>query len=217
MAVELWGSSEMNSGSLALLQTRLRRLEFLLTGHSEVEGVRAVAGKWPKSAASSVHARLSALERELDRLRRMPGAAGDLIRDIESLHASVPDAAGTHPTIAGDDLATKASLVLSHATLYPETASRLSSLQTLPVPAAEQSAQLSALRGQIQTRQHVQDSLELDIQDLQHRSARCLEWWIKVGVAGMGDVWDDWQDRIADIEGYLTRLERRKKEHQGYL
>ncbi len=59
--------------------------------------------------------------------------------------------------------------------------------------------------------------LQNDIRELRERSARCLEWWVKVGVVGMGDVWEDWERRIADVERQLMRWEHRAKEEQGYI
>lgn len=203
-------------GSLALLEIRLRRLEFLLTGQSNLDGEPYAAEKSQRST-DSVLSKLSALQVELDKLRRTHGPVGDLVRDIESIHARVPESSPTTPTVSTSDLSAHASIVLSHATLYPETASRLSSLQTLQVPPAEQSATLSDLSSSIEESRQEQDALEIEIQDLRQRSARCLEWWIKVDVVGMGDLWDEWEDRITDIERYLARLERRKREQEGYL
>ena len=191
-------------GSLALLETRLRRLEFLLTGQSNLDGEPYAAEKSQRST-DSVLSRLSSLQVELDKLRKVHGPGGDLIRDVESIYSRVSESSSTTPTVS------------THATLYPETASRLSSLQTLQVPPAEQSAKLSDLSSSIEESRQEQDALGIEIQDLRQRSARCLEWWVKVGVVGMGDLWDEWEDRIADIERYVARLERRKKEQEGYL
>jgi hypothetical protein len=116
-----------------------------------------------------------------------------------------------------DDLSTQASVVLSHATIYPETASRLSSLQTLQIPPAEQSTRISELAPKIADCQRFQDGLEQEVQDLRPRSARCLEWWVKVGVVGMGDLWEGWEDRLREIERNVARFERKQKEEEGYL
>lgn len=107
--------------------------------------------------------------------------------------------------------------MLSHATLYPETASRLSSLQTLQIPPGEQSAKISELGPKIADCQRFQDNLEQEVQDLRQRSARCLEWWVKVGVVGMGDLWEEWEARLKEIEHNMARFERKQKEEEGYL
>jgi hypothetical protein len=127
------------------------------------------------------------------------------------------------PTVATSDiprseeLSTFASIVLAHAALYPETASRLSSLQTLQVPPAEESSQLISLVPKLRQLSREEQLLQDEARELRERSARCLEWWVKVGVVGMGDVWQDWEKRMADVERHLIRWERRAKEEQGYL
>ena len=108
-------------------------------------------------------------------------------------------------------------MVLSHATLYSETASRLSSLQTLQIPSAEQSARLNDLVPSISETRQKQDELDKDVQDLRQRSARCLEWWVRVGVVGMGDLWEEWENRMLDIERRVAQFERRKEAQEGYI
>lgn len=136
------------------------------------------------------------------------------------LASTYPDLFSTAP-ISGlpksEDLGTLASIVLAHATLYPETASRLSSLQALQVPPAEQSSKLVSLIPRLQQVKEEQHQIQGDVRELRERSARCLEWWVKIAVVGMGDVWEDWEGRIADVERNLVRWERRAKEEQGYL
>jgi len=114
-------------------------------------------------------------------------------------------------------MATLASIVLSHATLYPETASRLSSLQTLQIPPAEQTSKLIALSPGLEESRKIGRQMEEEVRELRERSARCLEWWVKIGVVGMGGLWEDWEARIADVERNVIRWERRAKDEQGYL
>ena len=128
-----------------------------------------------------------------------------------------PEVFASSATPPSEDVASQASVVLSHATLYPETASRLSSLQTLQVPSAEKSAQLNELTSEIRGCQHDQEQLNQEIRELRQRSARCLEWWVKVGVAGMGDMWEEWENRMVEVERQVARFEHRKREEEGYL
>lgn len=201
---------------LSLLEFRMRRLEFLLTGNSDLDGIPNAVGKSSKSS-DAVASRLSSIQADLERLRHASGPAGDLIREIESLHARVPEIAITTSAPSIGNTFERASVVLAHATLYPETASRLSSLQTLHTPPAEQSAKLSDLSPNIQACRRAQQALDSEIEDLRQRSARCLEWWVKVGVVGMGDLWEDWEDRILVIERQLARFERLQKDREGYI
>lgn len=107
--------------------------------------------------------------------------------------------------------------MLANATLYPSTASRLASLKTLHIPAAESSAKLSELLPEIQEAQTRQDRLEVEVAELRARSARVLEWWVKVGVVGMGDLWEEWESRVVECERETRREERRRVEEEGYL
>lgn len=39
-----------------------------------------------------------------------------------------------------------------------------------------------------------------------------LEWWVKTGVVGMGELWEDWEGRVRDVEREVRRVERRRGE-----
>ena len=72
------------AGSLAILDRRLRRLDFVLTGSSHLDW-RPDSITKPTKSDDTIDARLSALRASLDRLRRSSGEGGNLIRDIEAL------------------------------------------------------------------------------------------------------------------------------------
>lgn len=111
----------------------------------------------------------------------------------------------------------QASVVLANATLYPETASRLASLQNLQIPPAESSKKLTVLSDDIEKCLRDQNELDDEVQELRQRSARCLEWWVKTGVVGMGDLWEEWEYRMIELERQVSRFERRQKEQEGYI
>ncbi|OCT50759.1 putative nuclear distribution protein RO10 [Cladophialophora carrionii] len=201
--------------TLALLETRLHRVEFLLSGASNNDGVPPAIAT-PRSGSETLRARLEALEAGLAKLKRLAGTPGTVIRDIERLDLFAPTVPA-HKDVKSEELSTLASIVLAHASLYPETASRLSSLQTLHVPPAEQSSELVSLVPRLRQLDREEQRLQDEARELRERSARCLEWWVKVGVVGMGDVWQDWEKRMADVERHVIRWERRAKEEQGYL
>ncbi|ETI23462.1 hypothetical protein G647_05264 [Cladophialophora carrionii CBS 160.54] len=206
--------------TLALLETRLHRVEFLLSGASNNDGVPPAIAT-PRSGSETLRARLDALEAGVAKLKRLAGTPGTVIRDIERLASTFPDlfapTVPTHNGVKSEELSTLASIVLAHASLYPETASRLSSLQTLHVPPAEQSSELVSFVPRLRQLDREEQRLQDEARELRERSARCLEWWVKVGVVGMGNVWQDWEKRMADVERHLIRWERRAKEEQGYL
>ncbi|EXJ80387.1 hypothetical protein A1O1_08531 [Capronia coronata CBS 617.96] len=207
-------------GTLALLQTRLHRLEFLLSGYSNEEGIPEPTLA-PARSNDTIWAKLHSLEAEVVKLNKLNGQAGEVVRNVERLSSTYPDLflPTTSPSDIprSQDLNTLASIVLSHATLFPETASRLSSLQTLQVPPAEQSSKLASLIPRLAQCKEAERSMGEDIRELRERSTRCLEWWVKIGVIGTADLYEDWEIRIHEIERHLIRSERRAGEEQGYL
>jgi hypothetical protein len=116
-----------------------------------------------------------------------------------------------------EDVATQASVVLANATLYPETASRLSSLQTLKIPPSEGSAMLNNLSHELNNSRQRQGKIEAEIDELRQRSARCLDWWVNNGVLGMGALWEEWDARVVDLERRVAAFERQQKDEEGYI
>ena len=74
------GDSQSN---LVLLQHRLRRLEFLLTGSSDLDGTPDGINV-PQKSDDTVAAKLGRLQSSLDRLRRLDGTAGFVVREVEA-------------------------------------------------------------------------------------------------------------------------------------
>jgi hypothetical protein len=71
-------------GTLALLEARLHRLEFLLSGRSDDNGIPP-ASETPATGKDSLRSRLEALEAGLAKLKRLTGQSGGLLRDIDRL------------------------------------------------------------------------------------------------------------------------------------
>jgi hypothetical protein len=215
MAASTMNDAQLTRGSLDLLEVRLRRLEFLLSGSSNLDGVPNGVVRAQRSE-DTLPEQLRSLQASLDQLRKGDGVAGEMIRDVEAIQAKYPELFGRqHVPI--EETSTQASVVLSNATLYPETASRLSSLQSLQIPPAESSAMLVGLARDIESCQQEQNKLDDQVQELRQRSARCLEWWVKTGVVGMGNLWEDWEDRMIQLERQVSRFERQRKDEEGYL
>jgi len=103
-----------------------------------------------------------------------------------------------------------ASIVLAHASLFPETASRLSSLKTLPIPDASVSAQLVDLQPRIQSAHQVHKRQEAEIAELRARSAKLVEWWVNNGVVRMGECWADWETRVRECERVVGATEAKR-------
>lgn len=100
-----------------------------------------------------------------------------------------------------------ASIVLSYASAFPETASRLSSLNDLPVPDARSSASLIELQPRVDELARIQAEQAREVAALRVRTARVLQRWYEVGVVGGGECWAEWEGRLEDVEREVTRAE----------
>lgn len=107
------------------------------------------------------------------------------------------------------DLTTQnlASIVLSYATAFPETASRLSSLKDLPIPEAQASTALIELQPRLQKLLSIQEQQAIEISELRARSARLLQRWFELGVLGNSECWAEWESRLEDVEREVKRRE----------
>ncbi|KAI9802567.1 MAG: hypothetical protein M1833_001639 [Piccolia ochrophora] len=191
--------------TISLLETRLRRLEHSITGADSGDAL-------PTKAVSteSITTRLASLE---DALRRL-STHSKQIQDILSLHSRHPtffDATSSpsEPPSALPD-ASVSSIVLASATLYPTTASRLTSIVDTPIPPAEASTSLIALMPRVARLDILQERQDRELADLRRRSAEVLERWYTVTVMGGGDCWAEWDDRCSRVEGSVRRMEARR-------
>lgn len=108
-----------------------------------------------------------------------------------------------------------ASIVLSSASSYPETASRLTSLKDLPIPPAAASASLITLQPRLDKLVAVQDEQAKEIAELRSRSAAVLERWYEISLVGGGECWAEWEARIEKAERIVRRQEiMREKEEK---
>jgi hypothetical protein len=82
MASEPDGPEASAYGTLALLQTRLRRLEFLVRGNSDGAGPSPTI---PGPENEAMRAKLDALEMELTKLKRLAGPQGSAVREVDRL------------------------------------------------------------------------------------------------------------------------------------
>lgn len=100
-----------------------------------------------------------------------------------------------------------ASIVLSYASAFPETASRLTSLNDLPIPDAEASASLIELQPRLDRLAQVQEEQAKEVSELRTRSARVLQRWYEVGLVGGGECWADWEGRLEEVDREVRREE----------
>jgi len=227
--------------TLSLLNLRLSRLEYLLTGkstpsshHDDDASTKApTENELPTPSSSDIPTQLRVLESRLTHLKRLDGLPGNLVRMVDSLRKEYPEifpassvatsvvqTSRSNPAgqenvsvpVPKHELSQHAQQVLSHSTLYTSTSSRLQTLQTLRIPPASHSANLTSARTRLQQLQRRQEGIDAKIHELRGRSAKVLEWWVKTGVVGMGELWEDWEGRVRGVEREVRRVERRNAE-----
>ncbi|KAJ0427014.1 hypothetical protein BJY00DRAFT_306999 [Aspergillus carlsbadensis] len=221
------------SSTLHLLESRLHRLTYLLTGDAAWTGSPTSPAK-PSSHEETISRRLLHLESELERLRDRSAVARDVLGlydrfpDLFKAPASTPlpshlnskAGADNEPATTTDPsptsspsedpslpLSTQTAIILSYTTSFPETASRLTSLQDLPIPPATQSASLIELQPRIDTLSKKQEEQAHEIAELRVRTAKVLQRWYEVSVLGGGEVWGEWEGRIEGVERGVRRGE----------
>jgi len=218
--------------TLSLLNLRLSRLEYLLTGQSSPHELDAdhrpstIKGGSTITSTTNIPTQLRTLESRLLNLKRLDGLPGGLVRMVDSLRKEFPEffltTASTQTSLTNTsnpetllpskhDLSDHANEVLSHSTLYTSTSSRLQTLQTLRVPSASQSANLMNARPRLLLLKKRQEEIDAELAELRGRSTKVLEWWVKTGVVGMGELWEDWEGRVKGVEREVRRAERRKE------
>ena len=104
-----------------------------------------------------------------------------------------------------------AAIVISHASDFPETASRLLSVKDLPIPASSASASLIALQPRLNKLIAQQEIHAREVADLRSRTGVLLERWVQISLLGVGELWANVECRVADIEGAIRGLEAAEK------
>ncbi|CAI7571454.1 hypothetical protein N7533_004181 [Penicillium manginii] len=208
-------SDTVAGATIELLEARLRRLSYLLTGSSDWIGVPNTPSK-PTTHDETVSRRLARLEKELEKLSRSVPA----VRDIIQLHDQ--NTPLFHPESTTDTIPegltpqTLTSIVLSYASAFPETSSRLTSLNDLPIPDAQSSAALISLQPALDRAATKQAEQAAAISELRVRTARVLQRWYEVGLVGSGECWAEWEGRLEGVEREVRRREvfRERRENE---
>ncbi|KAL2010259.1 hypothetical protein VTN00DRAFT_6066 [Thermoascus crustaceus] len=191
--------------TLELLEVRLRRLEYLLTGDANWTGHPKAAPK-PDTLDDTVARRLARLEAGLEKLSKEVPA----VHDVLQLHDRFPElfrSPSPNQIPAGLTVQNLASIVLSYASAFPETASRLTSLNDLPVPDAKLSTGLIELQPRLDRLAEVQEEQAKEVSELRTRSAKVLQRWYEVGLLGSGECWAEWEARLEDVDREVKREE----------
>lgn len=198
------------SETLSLLEERLRRVQYVLHGHSD--------GGFDKASTSEVKGsatvRLRTLERDLQSL----AAKSTTVSDILTLRKQYPelfhrsssaDASSTLPA------ASQASIVLAHSKLYQTISAQLPQVQEATIPDPAAAARLIELSPRILYLQAKQGAQARECAELRTRSARVVGSWYEGGVLGMGERWAEWEERLRDVEILVRRKEAAKKREEG--
>ncbi|RDW62126.1 hypothetical protein BP6252_11559 [Coleophoma cylindrospora] len=186
--------------TIELLEARLRRIEHAVIGGHGMED-----GAGLKSTQAPATQRITDLERMLHEL----AAKSRVVQDLLSLHANHPDlfqsiGAAELPTTL--DSSSLLSIVLASASAYPTTASRLTSISDLPIPAASLSAQLVELQPRVAKIEALQMDQAADMAELRMRTAAVLQRWYAVDVLGAGDSWAELEDRVDWVEQRVRQV-----------
>ncbi|EKD12493.1 uncharacterized protein L3040_008183 [Drepanopeziza brunnea f. sp. 'multigermtubi'] len=185
------------SETIDLLEARLRRIEFAVSGQ-----VEDVPSSGNKSTASQ---RLADLEHSLHQL----ASKSRVIQELLKLHAKHPDlfqslSPQELPTTL--DTATILSIVMASASSYPSTSSRLTSITDVPIPPAELSAQLIELQPRIAKAEAVQAAQNADIAELRERTAALIQKWYTTDILRVGEKWAEVEGRVEKAEQRLRRV-----------
>lgn len=206
--------------TLSLLNLRLSRLEFLLTGSSPSQDADLQPPPYQASSdpRKSVLSQIETLSARLDVLKGLDGLPGSLVRMVDTLRREYPEIfnlSSVSLTSEGantKDLSRHADEVLAHATLYTSTSSRLQTLQTLRIPSATHTANLIEQGPRVRVLAERQDKLDAQVDDLKERSVKAVTWWRENEIDGMNELWDDWQERVKACERTIRREERKQRE-----
>ena len=209
--------------SIELLERRLRNLQFQILGRDDISETFQELGP-SKGKERAVKSRLANLEEALEKLSAQHNPVKDLLQLCEFLpqpfylehNRTNGRSDGNHrdifpPTSPLDDSSfsesERLSIVTSSAILYSNTASRLRSLQDMPIPSAESSTSLIALNPRIAKVRHLQDLQAAEIAQLRLRTAETLQRWYEIQVLAGGDCWNEWEERVGEVEKKVRREE----------
>lgn len=229
--------------TLSLLHARLARLEHIILGRTKPSHQANNVTKLVLSP-KTIPTQMSDLEARLNGLRHLDGVSGSMVRMIENLRREHPEifkqpslgsassgsdgvaassgsaqdgTTTTSSNISTQRLAKQAVEVLAHQATYTSTSAQLQTLQTLQIPPAQNSAVLIEQEPRIVALRERQNRLEREIDALRARSAQALEWWVRTGVVGIGEVVEDWEARVVDCDRAMRRLQRQKYEEERLL
>ncbi|CAK4031028.1 Hypothetical predicted protein [Lecanosticta acicola] len=200
-------TSDTAADTLAMLEERLARIDFLVSGSG------TEAAQSPGNASK----RLRALERTLQTLAAKSRPITDLLQ-LQRQYPELFSPSSAHPAPSTLPPAALAQLVLAHEQMYKKAASQLSILnENKDVHDPSQLTKLIAMRSRTGKLEAKQKEQAKEFAELRARSAKIVEQWYESGVLDMGEKWADWEERLRDCEILVRRNEAAKKREEGML
>ncbi|MCJ1466840.1 hypothetical protein MMC07_005461 [Pseudocyphellaria aurata] len=190
--------------TIALLEHRLQRIRILLGGNEEAEEFLQDISPWSKE--QTVLARLAKVENGLSKLSNKSPALGGLL-NLYAAHSDLFQPSTTDFPSTSLTTPELIAIVSSYATLFPTTASRLKSINDVPIPPLDSSATLISLQQRIARLELLQEAHARSVADLRLRSASVIQRWYELGVLGGGECWTEWEGRVMNVEKRVRRVE----------
>jgi hypothetical protein len=220
---------DVASRTLELLEWRLKRLEFLLTGEATPNDESSQS---TDHASIPVTKRIHKLEQSLHKLASKSDTISSLIKlrtctsPLSGLQLTAPESQSpsifkpttpTNPSIPSMPLPAKAATILSHAPLYQSTASQLRALNdTRSIPPTSSFAELVALAPRIHEAAQKQSEQAEELAELRKRTAAVAVRWQEVFVVAQGRCWVEWEGRVRGVEREVNMERRRvQREEEG--
>ncbi|KAI4592101.1 hypothetical protein KJ359_011893 [Pestalotiopsis sp. 9143b] len=174
--------------TISYLESRLSRLEHLLNGHTS-----AIV---KKPAIPS----LQQLEHRFEKLRQQVRTYDELLK-IYNAHPTLFMAPSTGAAPESLPTAALAQMVIASSTMYPSTASQLTSIKDTPIPDPSLTANLVTLVPRMKAIEATQKAQSAEVADLRRRSEQLVRNYYEQSVVGYGN-------RLAGAEKRVERVER---------
>jgi hypothetical protein len=198
--------------TIDLLEARLKRIEYAVCGHvgdARIPSNKLSASKRLADLEHSLHqlASKSRVVQDLLRLRKLPWVEyqSSCLVFTDSKHPDLFQSINSDDLPTTLDTASILSIVTASASSYPSTASRLTSIRDVPIPAAELSAQLIGLQPRIAKVEALQTAHNSDIAELRARSAAVIQRWYTLDVLQAGESWAELESRVEQVEQKVRR------------
>ena len=188
--------------TFAELESRLDRLEYLLSGPKEQTEEK------PKTIPDRMH-RIEKVLQELAGRTSLLNDARELLAKHKDVLEPQPDNDGQVPNPL--DVSQKAILVTERATSFATTASQLKALDDQQLPTTDGFAKLSMLRPRIAEFEdrHLQQALK--IAELRRRTGLVNEKYKRIHFIGAATVWVDYHQRLTKALNELSREEYKRR------